>query len=260
MFVSYIVYDSTSLQRSYLVTQGSAGLGISSVNNSKFLAGTTRLFGFHGFVSPSNNYFDYSSRISSQLSINITTKTVISIYVSYIIIETLPSEYCTNCTSGNIYQEGYCVMMCDSSAVPATQNGAQTCVICDIENFMIKTEDNSSCVCAIQYFQPAGSPSCVACSSSCVTCKGPNANDCTSCDLTPSVGTNRVLVNGSCNCISKYYSNAVTGYSCVACHYSCLTCSGTESTNCLSCSINVGRNLSGNTCNCRSGYTDNGQS
>ena len=139
MYVSYIVYDSTSLQKSYLVAQGSASLGISSVNNSKFLAGTTKLFGFNSFVSSSNNYFDYSSRINSQLSINITTKTVSSISTSYIIIETLPFEYCTNCTSGNIYQEGYCVMMCDSSAVPATQNNAQTCIICDIENFMIKT-------------------------------------------------------------------------------------------------------------------------
>lgn len=91
VFVSYIVYDSPSLQRSYLVSQGSVGLGISSVNNSRFYAGTTNLFGFNGFVSSSNNYFDYSSRVNSQLSINVTTKTISSVSVSYIIIETLPS-------------------------------------------------------------------------------------------------------------------------------------------------------------------------
>lgn len=91
VFISYIVYDSSNLQRSFLVAQGSVGLGISSVNNTKFFAGTTNLFGFNGFVSSSNNYFDYSSRVNSKLSINVTTKTISSVAVSYIVIETLPS-------------------------------------------------------------------------------------------------------------------------------------------------------------------------
>lgn len=84
--ISYIVYDSSSLQRSYLVSQGSVGLGSTSVNNSKFFAGTTNLLGYNGFVSPSNNYFDYSCRMNSLLSINVTTKTLTSISLSYIII------------------------------------------------------------------------------------------------------------------------------------------------------------------------------
>ena len=71
---------------------------------------------------------------------------------------------------------------------------------------MVKTQDNSSCVCAIQYYQPVGSAGCVACNPSCVTCNGPNANNCTSCDNVPAFGTNKILVNGACNCIDKYYS------------------------------------------------------
>ena len=85
-YISYIVYDSSSLQKAYIVSQGSAGLGISSANNSLFQAGTTSLFGFNRFASPSNTYFDYSSRMSSLLSINVTTKTLSSIAVSFIII------------------------------------------------------------------------------------------------------------------------------------------------------------------------------
>lgn len=125
---------------------------------------------------------------------------------------------------------------------------------------MIKTQDNTSCTCAIQYYQPPGSVSCVSCNPTCVTCNGPNANNCTTCDSTPAVGTNRILINGYCQCIDKYYSDSNAGYSCSLCHYSCTTCSGPSSNNCLSCSINVGRSLSSNTCGCRSGYTDNGQS
>ena len=65
----------------------------------------------------------------------------------------------------------------------------------------------------------------------------------------PSVGTNRILINGSCSCLEKYYEGADGGYQCLGCHYSC-----------LSCSINVGRVLNGGTCTCRAGYNDNGQS
>lgn len=102
--VSYIVYDSSSLQRSYLVSQGSVSIGLTSINNTKFFAGTTNLFGFNEFQSSSNNYFDYSSRVNSFLSVNVSTKTLSKVTVSYIIIETLPSQYCSNCTSGGIYQ------------------------------------------------------------------------------------------------------------------------------------------------------------
>lgn len=76
----------------------------------------------------------------------------------------------------------------------------------------------------------------------------------------PSVGTNRILINGSCSCLEKYYEGADGGYQCLGCHYSCLSCNGAGVGNCLSCSINVGRVLNGGTCTCRAGYNDNGQS
>lgn len=46
---------------------------------------------------------------------------------------------------------------------------------------------------------------------------------------------------------------------CLACHYSCLTCSGTI-TNCLTCSASMNRHISGTTCPCDSGYADSGVS
>lgn len=124
---------------------------------------------------------------------------------------------------------------------------------------MVMTSDNSSCRCALQYYQPAGNAGCIACHSSCVTCNGAGINNCTSCDSSPAIGTNRVLINGACQCVNKYYPESSEAYGCLPCHYSCMSCSGNSSNNCLSCSINSGRTLSGSTCVCRSGYTDNGQ-
>jgi hypothetical protein len=66
---------------------------------------------------------------------------------------------------------------------------------------LIISPDKTSCVCAVQFYQPQGSPSCQSCHSSCITCTGPSANNCASCDTIPSVSTNKVLVNSSCVCL-----------------------------------------------------------
>ena len=259
VWISYVIYDSVSLQKSYIIQQGSTSLGNTPINNTQFYAGTTNIFGCNGFSSPSSSYFTFRTRLSSVLNLNVSSSILTSVSVSYLILENLPSQYCLNCQSGNIYQNGYCVMLCDSLSVSTTQNGVRSCVVCDMEMFMVRSQDNSTCTCALQYYQPQGSPGCVPCDSSCVTCSGATRTNCTSCDTVPPTGTNRVLVNGSCNCVDRYYSDSTIGYGCAACPYSCLTCSGITNNSCLSCSVNLGRVLSNGACVCTTGYRDNGQ-
>jgi hypothetical protein len=67
VWLSYIVYSSSSLQATYLVSSGSVGLGLSNANFALLEAGTTSLYGFSEFTSSSGTYFDIDSRLSSQL-------------------------------------------------------------------------------------------------------------------------------------------------------------------------------------------------
>ncbi|EWS76513.1 H-type lectin domain protein (macronuclear) [Tetrahymena thermophila SB210] len=85
-------------------------------------------------------------------------------------------------------------------------------------------------------------PSCNPCNSSCLQCSGPLSTNCKSC---PSSLPFYVVQNNQCQSVQP-----VTGYicqqstdislpyqqNCYSCDSTCLTCSGTLSTNCLSCS------------------------
>jgi hypothetical protein len=44
---------------------------------------------------------------------------------------------------------------------------------------------------------------------------------------------------------------------CVACYYTCLTCTSTLSTSCLSCDSGLHRTISNSTCTCSYGYYEN---
>jgi proprotein convertase subtilisin/kexin type 5 len=130
------------------------------------------------------------------------------------------------------------------------------CGQCPIENYMIQDASRSSCVCADQCYQ-TGPSSCSPCHYSCATCNGPSASSCQSCDIVPPVGTNRLLNGGQCICFSGYFDNPSTG-TCEACHYSCNSCNGGSSTNCLSCNASMFRQMVNQQCQCNPGYLDPG--
>lgn len=56
-------------------------------------------------------------------------------------------------------------------------------------------------------------------------------------------------------CPDGYYTNATYNF-CTACHYSCMTCTGKLSTNCVDCTST--RTLSSTSCPCSAGYYDAG--
>ena len=119
----------------------------------------------------------------------------------------------------------------------------------------------STCVCADGYFGNAGAASCTRCDSSCATCSGPTADDCTSCgvgaQLAAAVGdactsnadcallstpnsNGGVCTSGQCAlgaCQAGYYAS---GNSCVACAAvtgctSGVTCTSANDSQCTSC-------------------------
>lgn len=131
-------------------------------------------------------------------------------------------------------------------------------MVCDIESYLILSADKASCICAVHYYQPQNSPNCQTCHSSCITCNGSGSNNCLTCDIIPSVNTNKILVNSTCVCLEKFYQDRTNQFFCLACHYSCLTCSGPNATECTTCSTNLGRVKSSTTCSCQNGYRDDG--
>jgi len=74
---------------------------------------------------------------------------------------------------------------------------------------------------------------CPPCNSSCVKCSGPTSNDCLSCEVDKFL----LVWNGSSTCVSECPSTHYTDLDrmCQTCDSSCLTCNGSTTKNCLSC-------------------------
>lgn len=66
------------------------------------------------------------------------------------------------------------------------------------------------------------------------------------------------MSNLFCSCLSGYNDDLINEQ-CFPCHYSCLSCSGASSNNCISCpnSALSNRFITGNTCPCSTGFYDN---
>ena len=76
---------------------------------------------------------------------------------------------------------------------------------------------------------------CSPCHHSCLTCNGPNENNCKKCSSNK-LQTFRKKVNGTCVCKSGYTDNSENpGVKCEKCHYDCKTCSGPEDDQCIKC-------------------------
>ena len=75
---------------------------------------------------------------------------------------------------------------------------------------------------------------CQNCDSSCYTCNGGLATNCSACNTT---GTSKYFIAGNNTCMSAcptgYYAD--TSFNCQNCDSSCYTCNGGSTTNCLTC-------------------------
>ncbi|KAL4470077.1 hypothetical protein ABPG72_008736 [Tetrahymena utriculariae] len=118
-----------------------------------------------------------------------------------------------------------------------------------------------TCVCNDGLQAPEGQPICTQCHYSCATCEGPLASQCLTCaDPTRTLSVIPPNSFGSCPCNSKYYDDQKSK-PCIQCHQSCLTCSGSNPYQCLSCDLlngglNTFRSAKIPFCPCNNYYTE----
>lgn len=166
-----------------------------------------------------------------------------------------PQGTAAGCATNQWDNSGTCTN-CDVSC--ATCADATSCAVC--KSGYVQATTGTLCTCP--GFISSGT--CSPCHVTCKTCTGASSTQCASCP----VGS--ALTSGSCGCSTGYYRDPTdnlckptpncgdgtffsAAMKCEACHPLCATCSGSTSSNCLSCSTNAG--LSGtSTCLCNTGY------
>ena len=142
-----------------------------------------------------------------------------------------------SCVSCNV--DGYYIdtvaqacVACDSSCKTCSGAATTNCLSCDTGKYLLAS--NSSCVScnANGYYQDTSTQTCKSCDTSCQTCTDSSATDCLSCYT----GTYLLTFNNTCiSCnVNGYYQDTST-QTCEVCEASCKTCSGPDSSNCLSC-------------------------
>jgi proprotein convertase subtilisin/kexin type 5 len=108
---------------------------------------------------------------------------------------------------------------------------------------------DGACECPINTDVASGCLAISTCHQSCLTCFGPNSNNCLTCPQ------NSLLTQlNSCVCMSSYYLTTTPIWSCTACSLQCSTCSSSPAS-CTSCDSTKLLYLQGSTCNCPSSYS-----
>ncbi|CAD8125277.1 unnamed protein product [Paramecium sonneborni] len=132
------------------------------------------------------------------------------------------------------------------------------CIFClDSSNRYLQT--SGECLCKPSYYDDqTNNIQCETCHYSCKECiDSPEKDACIKC---PESRVSSDPSAGQFQCICESSHNFDDGFQilCQQCHYSCLTCNGPFSSNCLTCDTTY-RQLDYSTCICPNGYYDNGQ-
>lgn len=143
---------------------------------------------------------------------------------------------------------------CHFSCLTCNGTASNQCLTCSTTNKRISTPSAGSCFCSAGFYEN-NVPVCATCHVSCGTCIGSAVNQCITC---PAFATSKRTDNSSttstCPCSSGFIHTGVQ--ICSACHYSCETCSGTASNQCITCAPGSNRTISSGSCLCNSGFFD----
>ena len=120
------------------------------------------------------------------------------------------------------------------------------CLSCDTNRALNSSTKTCPCV---PYFYDSGVAVCSACDYSCDTCNGLTLSSC----LTCSTSNYRISApsSGKCDCQTGYYDDG-SNRLCLACIYSCLTC--TDALSCATCDSAKNRSTPASNCPCVTGY------
>jgi proprotein convertase subtilisin/kexin type 5 len=134
---------------------------------------------------------------------------------------------------------------CDGTCATCNGTASTNCLSCPGSTYL--KYQGSACVSPCDDGQFASNNNlCALCSSNCKTCVT-SATNCQTCGSSPA-GITLYLYSAACIavCPDTYYADS-SSYQCKPCNSSCHTCSGSLSTNCLTCTSGSLR-ASDNTC------------
>ncbi|EAR90508.3 zinc finger lsd1 subclass family protein (macronuclear) [Tetrahymena thermophila SB210] len=138
-------------------------------------------------------------------------------------------QSCKTCDGSNNANNQVC-SSCDSSCATCSGPSNFNCLSCSLNKFLYLNQCFTNC--PVRFYNNAQSNQCSQCDSSCYTCNGSSSNNCLSCEL------QRYFDPQSSKCLSSCNSNQYPDIStnlCKICDPSCLTCNGSQSSNCTSC-------------------------
>lgn len=150
-----------------------------------------------------------------------------------------PSYCLLSCPAGTYPYNNTC-QKCESTCLSCQGSSSNECLSCISGLFLQSKNSPSSCLstCPKQTYPSTINNSCLACDAGCSSCVGPLSNQCLSCDFGLFLQSNA----GPAPCLSSCPGNTYrsqTNNLCIPCDSSCLTCAGSSSNDCLSCSIGM---------------------
>jgi len=146
-------------------------------------------------------------------------------------------NYCKECYTNAYLSTGQEISLCrpcHRSCQTCTGPNPNQCTSCQAGEERIKqagVDSQGFCVCLDGSVPNPVPGKCIICDSSCLTCAGPAANQCTNCSPGRKA-QGSAASQGFCVCPDGSLPNPIPGQ-CLQCHFSCLTCS--DSVKCASC-------------------------
>lgn len=121
---------------------------------------------------------------------------------------------------------------CHGSCASCYDGTASECLSC-FTNAQLSAGSRSACICLSNYYPNTTTASCACCDDTCLTCLDGTDDDCLTCH-SPAARSTPAALASSCICPTGFFPNPDVTL-CTACHSSCVECSGTSLTDCLSC-------------------------
>ena len=151
------------------------------------------------------------------------------------------------CNTG-YYWSGTQCSICDSTCLTCSGTSSSDCLTC-----LTNADFNSNHQCECQNGFYWTGTQCASCDATCVTCSGSSSSNCLTCSTNAALNSNNQCVcntiyywtgtqcsscdpnltpNNQCPCNTYYYWS---GTQCSSCDATCVTCSGSSSSDCVTC-------------------------
>lgn len=163
------------------------------------------------------------------------------------------TQYTCDCIAGYYANSSNLCAPCGSLCT--TCNSSSTCLTCKPNLNRTLDTNNFTCGCNLGYILISSTNICLLCQSTCLTCITNYTNRCGTCDNSTLRSLNSTSFQ--CQCPTIGYFDDGINLNCLACSYTCYTCSG-SAIYCTACPTGSNRafNSSTGTCYCAQHFYD----